>query len=104
MKSLTKKTLVLGAAALSLAAISSKANAYSVTEQNRYRTAPAPYSYVYVTNPEVKNVDIYGNVIITEGTDFSQYYWRGDSQQVTVTYENNTYTNMTQTVRYWEAK
>ncbi|WP_165213355.1 hypothetical protein ACFSN5_03885 [Streptococcus tangpeifui] len=106
MKSPIKKFLLTSALAGAMLAASSTVSALGWTETNRYGTAPNPNYYRTYYDLNVHNVDINDNVIPTEGTDFTQYYWRGDSSSSSTTYDSKTGITTTTyfTVRYWEAK
>lgn len=106
MKLPIKKILFTSVLAGALFVTGSSASALGITETNRYGTAPNPYYYRSYYDFNVRNVDIYGNTIQTEGTDFSQYYWRGDGSGSSTSYDATTHVTTTAyyTIRYWEAK
>ncbi|MGT2929594.1 hypothetical protein ACVR1G_05055 [Streptococcus dentasini] len=111
MKLPVKKILLTSAVVGAMLATTSSVSALGITETNRYGRTPNPDltpapRQVYVTNPNVVNVNVAGYGIPTEGTDFSQYYWRGDSTSTNVVYDegSNTFTHTEYTIRYWEAK
>ena len=106
MKSPIKKILFTSALVAAIFAAGSSVSALGVTETNRYGRAENPNFHRTFYDYNVHNMDINGNPIQEQGTDFSQYYWRGDESGSTTSYDENTHvtTTITYTVRYWEAK
>ncbi|EFQ56519.1 hypothetical protein HMPREF9176_1353 [Streptococcus downei F0415] len=106
MKSPIKKALFTSALVAALFATSSSVSALGLTETNRYGRAQNPNFYRSQYDFKVHNMDIEGNPIQEEGTDFSQYYWRGDESGQSTSYDENTHVTTTTyyTIRYWEAK